>query len=497
MGNSQIKSLGKNPEFSKREEQIVPPSFLIEFLLVISIAIYAGGGFGQKFLVEAAFLVVLTLSAFSLRQKAKLGIIGAVAVVCILIPALIQASSLLAAILLMGGRTRNALFCLLGSTLQIVLPINPFYLPIVLFVFQVPFLFGKLHLPKRYLQWPIVVLLLINLIPALLPATAPLAHQEFPYPYRVDTGKWIDVVNKGISYSSMDDAGDLINASVYVLEHDPPHNLTQSNWQQQRLWCQNQYFGAEFLKIAAVLDGFVFSNLGCRINHRGLRLLGEAHDGEHNEFISRNLDRVIFSDSDFLTNGACGYQLNLINSLFRHISIAHFIFFSASLSCFALLFSNNTIMVGALMSITTIFPLVFTKNSKVDIKIIDNHAIWPHSPGVGGLGMDVDENTGIRSVSRNGKSQVLGIARDCTADYSGEKLIFMEGGSKIQINGVTFTSLDHPMGEEDGITDAIPIRNSYDQTEKSRQKINDVILIGTNSARKNWRLIYDSKNGIK
>jgi hypothetical protein len=129
----------------------------------------------------------------------------------------------------------------------------------------------------------------------------------------------------------------------------------------------------------------------------------------------------------------------------------------------------------------------------VDIRICDNQSPWPHSKGIGGIGSDVSDDSGIKTVSRSGRAQILGIARNAFGSHRNEKVIVMEGGSSVKIGQTTYEALDLPLGESDGIIDAIPIRRiGSDDLGKCLQKIESIVLIGTNSARSNSKTIYDA-----
>jgi hypothetical protein len=70
----------------------------------------------------------------------------------------------------------------------------------------------------------------------------------------------------------------------------------------------------------------------------------------------------------------------------------------------------------------------------------------------------------------------------------------MEGRSKVKIGSAVFEALDLPLGEKDGIIDAIPVRRQGDSEGACVQDWQGVVIIGTNSARKNWKAIHEAAN---
>jgi hypothetical protein len=338
-----------------------------------------------------------------------------------------------------------------------------------------------------------LLLLIVGILPTLTPQKSPLGHQGFAFPYRIDVAKRSNTISAASTYTSIDDHGDYTSAKVVVLEHDPPHRIATHNWSQKRLWSENQYFGAPLLRIATELDGFLYSNLGCRVDGLRIRLLGEGHRSEHNSILSKRSGQLFFSDSDMLNNGAIGYQKNLTEALFQRFSIAHGILVTSCACLILALWSRTKPFALPIMAICLLTICIAINLQTVDIRICDRQSPWPHSKGIGGIGAEISEETGIKTVSRNGKAKILAIARNASGSHRDEKVIVMEGSSFVKIGNTTYEALDLPMGNSDGIVDAIPIRQvGCDTPGKCLQKVGDFILIGTNSARTNSKLIYDA-----
>jgi hypothetical protein len=479
------------PIKTKKEEPIAPPFLYQDVILAVTAAIYAGGGFGQKFTAEAAFILTALLI---LVNSPKWGIIVITGIIglCLYEPALIQSPPLLGAILLYGKKPKHAILVLLGSALQLIGGFNPFYLPIIL----IPgiLLASWAWAPKnKLIQITALLLLAVGILPTLAPQKSPLGHQGFAFPYRIEIAKRPDTSQAKSTYTSIDDHGDYESAQVMVLEHDPPHGIATHNWSQSRLWTENQYFGAPLLRIATGLDGFLYSNLGCRVDGPRLRLLGEGHRTEHNSIISKKSGQLVFSDSDGLNNGAVGYQKNLADALFQRFSIAHGILLGTT-ACFILTLWPRTKVIALPLMATVLLTVCIANNfQNVDIRICDTKAPWPHSKGIGGIGSDVSDESGIKTVSRSGRAQILGIARNANGLHRNEKVIVMEGGSSVKIGQTIYEALDLPMGDSNGIIDAIPIRRiGSDRPGKCLQKSGGILLIGTNSAKSNSKTIYDA-----
>ncbi len=479
------------PTKPDKEESIAPPFLYQDAILAISAAIYAGGGFGYKFATEAAFILTALLI---LVNSPKWGIItiGAIAGLCLYQPALIQSPPLLAAILFYGKKPKHGVLVILGSALQLIGGFNPFYIPIILIPGIV--LATWAWTPKnRLIQIATLLLLAVGILPSLAPQKSPMGHQGFAFPYRIEIAKRPGTIQAKSTYTSIDDHGDFESAQVLVLEHDPPHVIATHNWSQSRLWSQNQYFGAALLRIATGLDGFLYSNLGCRVDGPRIRLLGEGHRTEHNSIISKRSGQLVFSDSDCLNNGAVGYQKNLADALFLRFSIAHGILLGTAV-CFILTLWNRTSVIALPLMATVLLTACIAINFQtVDIRICDNQSPWPHSKGIGGVGSDVSGESGIKTVARSGRAEILGIARNAFGTHRNEKVVVMEGGSTVKIGQTTYEALDLPLGESDGIIDAIPIRRTgSDDPGKCLQKIGSILLIGTNSARSNCKTIYNA-----
>jgi hypothetical protein len=477
----------------KRKEEPKAPLFLCsDIALAITAALYAGGGFGQKFISDAAF-VVTALILLSCSRKwvaaALLIIIG----LCLYQPALMQASPLVGALLFVTDRPKHGILVLIGSTLQMIGGFNPYYIPVMLLPVIALASLNRWRPTGVVTSIPAAILLVLNFLPTAFPLVAPIGHQSFAYPYRIDVGNRVTNTDPTQTYTSFDDHGDPHNAAILVLEHDPPRGLATHNWSQKRLWCENYYFGAPLYRIAAALDGFLFSNLGCKVSDDRIRLLGEAHQSEHNSFISRRGSAVVFSDSDFLNNGAIGYQKHLNSALFEKFSLPHAILlFSALALVLALAPKAQCAILPLLIALATTVCFAL-HHQKIDIRISDDRHIWPHSKGVAGIGAEITADTGIKIVSKHGHAKILGVGRDASASYDGERVVVMEGGSTITIGENTYEAMDLPMGESGGILNAIPIRKKGSgESGSSIVKARDVILIGTNSARSNWKRIYDA-----
>jgi hypothetical protein len=480
-----------SPTKPVKEEPIAPPLLYQNAILAISAAIYAGGGFGHKFTTEAAFILTALLILVNSPKRGIIAICGIVGL-CLYQPALIQSPPLLAAILFFGKKPKHAVLVLLGSALQLIGGFNPFYIPIIL----IPgiLLASWAWTPKnRLIQIAALLLLAVGILPTLAPQKSPMGHQGFAFPYRIEIANRPGAIQAESTYTSIDDHGDSESAKVMVLEHDPPHGIATHNWSQSRLWSENQYFGAPLLRIATGLDGFLYSNLGCRVDGSRVRLLGEGHRTEHNSIISKKSGQLVFSDSDCLNNGAVGYQKNLADALFQRFSIAHGILLGTAFCFILTLWTRTKVIALPLMATVLLTACIAINFQTVDIRICDNQSPWPHSKGIGGIGSDVSDDSGIKTVSRSGRAQILGIARNAFGSHRNEKVIVMEGGSSVKIGQTTYEALDLPLGESDGIIDAIPIRRiGSDDLGKCLQKIESIVLIGTNSARSNSKTIYDA-----
>ena len=476
----------------KKEGPTAPPFSFNDVVIAITSTIYAGGGFGSRFITEAAFVITVATLLENNRKRDALGI-AVILCLCVLMPALMQAAALIAAILLFCNRPKHAVVVLLGSTLQMLGGINPYYIPLILVPFTAIALIPKWNLPKKLTTTAVLFLLSLNLVPTLLPQEAPQGHQSFAFPYRIDVARNFQKGADHNTYTSIDDHGDPQSATVQVLEHDPPHNLATHNWSQKRLWTQNQYFGAPLYRIAAALDGFLYSNLGCRVNGPRLRLLGEAHRDEHNSIISSKNGKLVFSDSDFLNNGATGYQNQLNTALFNRFSIAHVILFGTAIAVLLATTAKAKVTVLPLITALALTTWFLMNHQKIDVRICATQAIWPHSKGVGGIGSEVTQETGIIMVARQGNARILAVGRDTNASLKSEKVIVMEGNSTVKVGNSTYEALDLPMGESEGIIDAIPIRKvGSKDSGKAILRTENVTMIGTNSARGNLKQIHDA-----
>jgi hypothetical protein len=474
-----------------KEEPKAPPFSWTDVVLAITSAVYAGGGFGQRFVSEAAFIIsLLTLIIWErgLKCAALLLILG----FCIYQPALMQASPLLAALLIGANRPKQGIIVLIGSSLQLFGGLNPYYIPLILIPLVGLCAIDRWRLNGTVIKILTVAFLAMNILPTLLPLKAPIGHQQFAYPYRIDVAKRMEKSDGGETYSSIDDHGDHRNADILVLEHDPPHGLATENWSQKRLWSENYYFGAPLYRVATTLDGFLYSNLGCKVGNSTIRFLGEAHRTEHNAFISRGGGRTIFSDSDFLNNGAVGYQMHLNSALFERFSLSQAILLFSALASVLALIPKTRVLVTPILITLAISVCIALHNQKIDVRIVTDRQIWPHSKGVAGIGSEINEVTGVITVSRQGKSKILGLARDCTGSHNGERVVVMEGGSIVRIGETLYSAMDLPMGESSGVLDAIPIcKLGSNASRSSIVRVDGVTLIGTNSARVNWRKIYE------
>jgi hypothetical protein len=475
-----------------KEGHNAPPLLFNNGIIAITSAIYAGGGFGSRFITETAFFITLSTLLLCSRKRDATGI-AVILGLCIFIPAFMQVAALMSTILIYCNRPKHAILVLLGSALQMLGGINPFYIPFILVPFIVISSVQKWNLPKKITATVSIILLGLNLAPTLVPQEAPRGHLSFAFPYRIDIATNFQKGDDPNTYTSIDDHGDFQSAKVQVLEHDPPHSLASHNWNQKRLWTENHYFGAPLYRIATALDGFLYSNLGCRVDGPQLRLLGEAHKDEYNSFISKKNGQLVFSDSDFLTNGAAGYQNQLNTALFRSLSIAHFILYGTAITALLVTIKKTKFIVIPLIATLALTTWFLINHQKIDIRICDTKPIWPHSKGVGGIGTEVNQEIGVITVGRHGRARILAVGRDSNASLKNEKVIVMEGNSTVKIGGYTYEAIDLPMGQSEGIMDAIPIRKlGSNELGKATLNLGIVKIIGTNSARNNLKKIHDA-----
>jgi hypothetical protein len=478
--------------FKRKGEPTAPLFRNVETLLWLLAAVYSGGAFGEKVLTQTAFLLILLIILVSSR-KWEMGILAVIIGTSLIQPALMQCPFLISAILIYTKRPEKSALVMLGSALQLIGSLNPFYIPLFL-LFPIGLtLWRPIKLQSHTFNATILALVLINLFPAFTHTRSPEAHQGFAFPYRIDIAKMQGVNPPGATYSSIDNHGDIATSEIQVLEHDPKHGLATFNWSQRRLWPENQYYGSVLLRIACELDGFLYSNLGCRVDHSSIRLLGEAHQTEYNSFISKKFGKLVFSDSDPLNNGAIGYQQHLFSALFQKYSLAHFILIGCSFACLLTLIprtKSSGIYLLAIISITVCMQMY---NQSIDVRIVDDRAPWPHSKGVGGIASELDEKSGIITVGRTGRAKILAIARGMHAQLLNEKVVVMEGDASVKIGSKVYEALDLPLGEFNGILDSIPIRERGTHGPgQCIQKVEGITLIGTNSARINHKSIYDA-----
>ncbi len=317
----------------------------------------------------------------------------------------------------------------------------------------------------------------------------PSGQNNFAFKYRINIS---DIFNttKALTYTSIDNKGDKEKSEVYIIEHDS--DLTDNqNWIQSRKWTSNYLYGSETLRTASRLDGYLFSNIGSHISNASLRLLGDATYNDKNSYLSIDSKAYYFSDSDFLTNSAVGYQKNLIESIFTLFSYSHILLFGLAVSCIIALFQHNHTHLLLYNILLLICFTYFYNIQKTSVKIISDREIWPHSNGIGGIGMEVNDKTGIIYISKYGQGQILCIGRNTFGKHSGEKVIVLEGGAKVNIDGETWVAPDYPLGENQGIKDALPVTREGEKIgSNSIVHVNDVCIIGTNSARINIDAIY-------
>lgn len=473
-------------KLAKGREYYCSLPFLFKLSLVSAVAISAGGGLGWRAVSDLAFIATLGLIGASESNLKRLLII-CISALSIIEPSIFQSNVFIASLLICFKHYKLTIIALASNLIQCIGHINPIYTPIYLLIIYI--IISCIHIKTIYLKCFIVLFLILNTFLNIIVIPSPKSQQAFDYKYRIDIS---DITRKDSAktYTSIDNSGSMDNSEVYILEHDSIKK-TDGNWFQGRKWINTYLYGSELLRIATRMDGYLFSNLGSHIKAPSIRLLGEASYKTSNSYISIIKNSFYFSDSDFLTNSAVGYHKNLLESLFQRFSLSHVIIFGSVLSCIIGLTNiKNTFLLFWNIALITIVVYIHS-NQRINIKIVSDRDIWPHSNGVSGIGMEVNKKTGIKYTSKQGKADLLGIERYNTGIYNGEKVVILEGGAKVIINGITVTAPDYPLGENQGIIDAIPLlRSDIENESNSDISINGVRVIGTNSARLNFDAIF-------
>ena len=473
-----------------RKGEVKTPLFsYLDVALCIFASVVGGGGFGSRLIAESAFLGLLALLSLKSKNSVQIAIV-LLGISGIFAPAILQCELFLVALLIISGKPFIGLILCLCTLSQMIGCINPFYIPAFGILFSLLLVLNKDKVNKisKTCLWVSISILAYT---AFLQIPIPQGQSSFAFPYQIDPSSFIGKPYTSETYTSIDNKGDWKSAKVLVLEHDAPEPLRKFNWSQKRLWTENQLFGTPVLRIAVALDGYLFSNLGSRVDNSFFRFLGEAHYGESNSFISMKKGQFIFSDSDFLTNGAIGYQSNLINSLFQSYSLSHLIFLFSVICSFLSLILPSPWLLITCIAITSTISIAVPFFTRCDVRIVSNTPIWPHSQGVFGLGNEPHEKDTVITTARYGQAKVLGVARNAIANHLSEKVVVLEGGAKVKIGDQVWQALDLPLGECDGIIDALPLQQIGAESKlQPRATANGVLIIGTNSARKNSEEIF-------
>lgn len=438
-------------------------------LLGVALFFCSAAGFGSALLYSiniGVLFFVLLWRTIKLNEIIKAIVVFFSLIVCLLEPATTSLTSFLSLLLLSQGFTRASISFLFS---QIPYHLSQFFnLPVFalhpvlvglvftisyvtfynsdnrvvnFFLYKVPILsYGLLLLISQFVVWPI---------------EKP-KETKAPPGYRI--GNTVErIIGRNLQPTALLSYGNdkqevTYNSTVY-LDHDAPQEVSNANYRQPRPWGNNTLIGPEHLLFAVKRDSVYIFNLGARIRPElGSKILSFYDSGEVVPIIIQKNKKLIFADSDMLTDRLASYQHNLITAIAGTDLMTRSFFIASALMLLLTCFTKKNILFCVLFLGTYILFLHLEKKSG-SVRYVGRDLKWAHSDlGYGLVRALQDQDVMVTHGKKN--SIILVVASKSTAVLSSERYVVLEPLAEVTIGNHLLKSLDLPLGTKDGVVDA-------------------------------------------
>ncbi len=479
-------------------------SRLCDFILFCAIALCSGNGFGSRDYYNYGViisLIVMAIDAVRVRRAYFL-LLPVIAMLIISIgnDSILQATSLLVLLLILFNHNIIAASLLFSSLLPffcyLVPSIFPSFLlsPLITLIlyFGCFFLLMKFHAKVCK-----VILFLLCMVYALLLAYVGLSVfqidkcPEKNMPPGYNTGNTLEkmlgqkLLVNGTLYYANQQYTSITNTGTVYLDHDSCTKYDGGKYVQESPWSKNQLIAIEPLRVNVVEDGCLVLNLGSKIVDKNLAPLWGLSSGlDFNTLCAYDGGRLIFGDSDMAGDMLSPYQENLwrqlcgLNSGYRSW---------LSLTCIAM-FTVFFFVRYRLLFCLTVFCIVILfrvilnrTHLEGGVRYVGDKIYYPHSTLCYGV-VRAFNKLDVPMWFSNKNAKVLAIgARHC-ATHNGEKIIVLEPGAKVIIDGRTYSAGILPMGTVKQIVDAREIvKDNKRSIGVALYEMSGVIIIATGS----------------
>ena len=378
-------------------------------------------------------------------------------------PSIVCSSSLVGVSLMLCGR-RSEAASYLGS--QLPLLISPL-ITIPLFLLHPIgslFIYGVLimccHGLRRY-KFPAEGMLTITYACLLISLTftswqlSSVESPSIPTGYGIGntikkiTGK--DTPSNGQIVYDNDSYREVVNKGTLYLDHDAKCQWDSGNFSQNRPWGHNLPIGSEIFRKAILQDGTWISNLGASLTCSNSNFIGGLfQDNELIPLIIKHDGELIFGDSDAVIDCLAPYQKHLISYLAGTNNKIRCFHLGCAICLIVVNFwaSPIFIILPCLVNFITVY-LPY----QGDVRYIGKSHKWAHTELGEGI-VRVLQQHGVNVVFGNSGTRVLVVGTDYSASLSGEKVVILEPGAEIIIDGVQYCADITPLGQHDGVKDA-------------------------------------------
>lgn len=270
-----------------------------------------------------------------------------------------------------------------------------------------------------------------------------------------------------------------LRGTVY-LDHDAHTDYDVGNFFQPRPWSHNYLIAGEPIKLAVALDGALMSNLGAKCTGAYGHIVYAMMDGAKICPLSLNIaGHLIFADSDYTSNSLAPYQQHLLRRL-AGVDYSWRVFWIIA-SCLLIWGSIFPIRRETLFMLTGIFCLVWLLPIKGNVRYIGKKHLWPHTTLGEGVVRELQER-GRNVVFGDKETELLVVAAGHSASVlATEKVVILEPGASVRLGGEEYKAADVPMGDVNGIIDSRVIMKRGLPCATGIMEVNGIKIMATGS----------------
>ncbi len=440
---------------------------MMYWLLTALLFVLSLSGAGLALLYDGAFVCVVMLLlrlAFVERAWGGLIVLALYAVLVLLAPSIVWSACFIACgLFLVGERGLAQVF--LGSQLCVLvgalLPL-PFVLCspwlagaifVILFVLLRRCWLGRL---LCCLPWLYAVLLMIVSLQGVLWQGVADDESKAGFGIGASLSRVLgDAVPDGghVIFDSPEERSLPADGALY-LDHDARTVLDSGDDRQPRPWGAQVLIASEPIRMAARRDGGLVMNWGASLLlSEGRLLYGQLRGLRLQPLALRYGGRLLLSDSDYVVDSLAPYQWHLIRRMAGvDVGFMCFHLFASALLLFFMVLPRWGQLMGLALGLLLYLCLCYWPRQG-DVRLLGGRYGWPHSSLSEGL-LRRMQVAGEMVVFADRGARVLAVAagRRGTVQES-ERLVFLESGASVELEGYCVAAARLPLGMADGIKD--------------------------------------------